>query len=251
MSRLTLFALLLPALLLGACSEDAPVTPKASPPEVCFRMSIDTVINSRCRYEYTFQLNPLCTTDAETAVDDLELRWDFDNDGEWDTDFGPIAPTFQASPDPSLDAWEVRAEVRDGDGETTIAIESFPLISFPKGPDMIAGDICIRSNPSIDQCRSTVTSGEEFEIWAFSTCFGDFSETEQRFVVWLDGRIIGQATGSCSGDLYGCNGIRLGLGRLWTPGEYQLVLDVDYDDAIEEFNEVNNTSLMTLTVVSR
>jgi len=84
-----------------------------------------------------FELNATGCTDAETPYADLEVRWDWENDGVWNTQFSVndkvIMHTYtDAGPH------VVRVEVRDGGGLTDAAVDSFLLL--PAAPILLQVD---------------------------------------------------------------------------------------------------------------
>ncbi len=79
------------------------------------------------------------SVDAESAFEALESRWDWESDGEWDTEWSDVMEPVHAYPLPGL--YVVTVEVRDSNDLTSIAtvevtvagepIPEFPLVLFP------------------------------------------------------------------------------------------------------------------------
>lgn len=61
-----------------------------------------------------FQFDASGSTDAETATNDLEVRWDWNGDGTWDTDYNKLKTNSHQYA--AAGNFPVILEVRDGDG---------------------------------------------------------------------------------------------------------------------------------------
>lgn len=233
------------------CGDDDPTVATVGAPLVCFSMSSRLAEDALCPYDLEFVLDPSCSSDQETPTNDLEIRWDFENDGNWDTDFASLRPYSYYKPDPAITEWTARLQVRDLDGQVATGTNSIPIGPFPTEPDLIAGKICIETgigggfNPD---CADTVGAGQEFSLLMYSSCFGDFSEAFFRNIVTIDGEVFAEESVSCSGGLFGCSGGGRSGYSIENPGTYVLVLVVDSDDIYTETDETNNTLSMTLTV---
>jgi hypothetical protein len=83
-----------------------------------------------------FELNATGCSDAETPSDDLVVRWDWENDGQWDTDWSAAKVIFHTYTDAGPHV--VRVEVRDGGSLTDAAVDSFLLL--PNTPIMLEVD---------------------------------------------------------------------------------------------------------------
>ena len=101
------------AVTLSACKkdDDDDPTPTNNAPVASFEV---TPLVGEVGDEFTFDASG--STDAETAVADLMVRWDFDDDGTWDTDYstektGSHTYTAEAT-------YVARLEVKDAGGLT-------------------------------------------------------------------------------------------------------------------------------------
>ncbi len=84
-----------------------------------------------------FELNATGCTDAETPYADLEVRWDWENDGVWNTQFSKNDKVItHVYTDAGLHA--VRVEVRDGGLLTDAAVDTFLLL--PATPVLLEVD---------------------------------------------------------------------------------------------------------------
>jgi hypothetical protein len=66
-------------ILFTGCSDDDPVN---NAPDACF-----VVRPASGTTDTVFQFDASCCSDAEDPVTSLEVRWDWENDGTWDTDW--------------------------------------------------------------------------------------------------------------------------------------------------------------------
>lgn len=93
--------------------------PNIYPPQASFTISPFHGTTST-----VFQFDASASTDAETRLSGLEVRWDWDGDGTWDTDYDKIkTKTYQFA---HSGGYSVTLEVKDGGGFT--ATETTKLI---------------------------------------------------------------------------------------------------------------------------
>jgi len=83
-----------------------------SPPTACF-----SATPTQGGLTTTFQFNASCSTDDLTPSSSLQVRWDFENDGTWDTSFSTTKTASKQYT--SLGAKTVKVEVRDGNLATS------------------------------------------------------------------------------------------------------------------------------------
>lgn len=72
--------------------------------------------------ETAFQVDASASTDAETPASELAVRWDWENDGTWDTGFSTTKQTSHTFATPNT--YAIAAEVRDGQGMTDTVTHS-------------------------------------------------------------------------------------------------------------------------------
>ena len=241
-------SILIAAVIVSGCKDDDPVEPTNDPLVACFSMSANLDEDANCAFDFDFFLDPTCSRDDETQTSDLEIRWDFDNDGVWDTDFGDLAVTRSSYPDPGATVWNAKLQVRDQEGRTASTTEAIPIGPFPTAPDIIVGRVCLEPGFNPDFCEDTVAAGEEFGIMVYATYFDPSGTGSSREVVTLNGEILRQSVESVWSELFGCSGAGGGPYTIDEPGVYELVLHLDYDNDIAETDETNNTYTMTVTV---
>ena len=222
-----------------------PVAPPPEAPVACFTMTSQLESGAACLYQLNFVLNATCATDNRTPAESLEVRWDYENDGTWDTGFSRSRVDATFVPDPTASLWSARCQVRDGDGNITEATRTMALGPYPTSPDLIAGDITFRLFGPVD----TVRVNEDFTLTVNQTCYGDFNSPFWKARILRDGVVVDSLEAGCSGTLFGCGGAGRGGWRIGTPGTYQFSAILDADGVYAETNESNNTARGTLVVV--
>jgi hypothetical protein len=245
----SLIAILMITATLIGCDEDDPVQVSNTAPVACFSMSEVLSADARTVYDLNFIVDPSCSADEETAGQYLEARWDFENDGTWDTEFGPLEIDYAPKPDPTATEWTARLDIRDPEGLVATATQTIPIGPYPLEPDIIAGTLCIERFSSPDSCYTTVQAGEDFNIVVYANFLGDFRDPAYREVITLDGEIFSDKLRQAySNDLFAGVGDGFGPNSIAEPGEYEMVLYLDYDNVYPETDESNNTFTLTLTV---
>jgi PKD repeat protein len=101
-------------------------------------VAVFTVTPEMGYVETVFKMNATTSHDGEDSVDSLEVRWDFDGDDSWDTDWTTEKVAYHQYPVPG--DYTVKLEVRDTQGltdSTTMQVEvcevipEFPFIIVP------------------------------------------------------------------------------------------------------------------------
>jgi hypothetical protein len=108
--------------LLAGCGDDGtrPATPANTPTEACF-----TVVPAHGTLATKFVADATCSADLEDPPESLEVRWDWEGDGTWDT---PWSHHRQASHRyPTRGRKRLQLEVRDSAGLTGAARDSFEV----------------------------------------------------------------------------------------------------------------------------
>ncbi len=95
--------------------------------------------------EMRFVLDPMKTISRLGSPDSLEVRWDLDGDGTWESDFVRLRVNEPRSlPVLPYRTWSARCEVRDKYGNYSIAGETIALPScLPVGPDLVVGELIV------------------------------------------------------------------------------------------------------------
>ena len=95
------------------------------------------VISSSSPYApATVRVDASGSWDLETAASSLQVRWDWNGDGVWDTAWSTIktATHSYATPGPDHGLYHIVLEVRDGVGLTTNATQSVSVVAPPPPP---------------------------------------------------------------------------------------------------------------------
>jgi hypothetical protein len=208
-------------------------------------------LSGTCPLAVRFIVNPDCSRDDHTPYEDLEIRWDFNADGTWDTVYGPLKNQWDAGPSSvSATIWRVRCEVRDHRGQTSERVDSLDLRPLlPRPPDIIAGKIEVTLEGSMCDL-DTVSVGEPFCLWIFKRCW--MEPTEELYLTqWrLDGELFFEYWAHVSPPpLDACSGhgrCRLTIDQA---GTYHIQVSLDATNAVLETDETNNVAGRSLVVV--
>ncbi len=102
--------------------------------------------------------------DTETATADLQVRWDFTNDGTWDTDWS--AEKVVVKDYPADGQYSIKMEVRDAIGQTSSMVRDVTLTSIQyvggtvttttwTGTIVITGDVTVPVNETLTVAAGT------------------------------------------------------------------------------------------------
>ena len=105
--------LLLPLLSLFSCN-------KGTPPVAAFSVTPESGNTST-----EFILDPSASSDAESAKEDLRCRWDWNNDGIWETGYASLDPVIHQFDFIGLS--EVKLEVIDEDGLSGTTVKEISI----------------------------------------------------------------------------------------------------------------------------
>ena len=225
--------------------EDAPTS--------CFELTIiHEVDDVRCNTIFTFVLDASCTMDNVDPLTDLKVRWDFDNDGSFDTEFDTIKVYTEFRPIfGGIDGSFVTMEARDQNGNSSIITQLLDLDELPKSPDLIAGKLTILDLESdqfdVNQDLDTVMVDQQITFFINYTCWGEFGD--RLTTLSIDGQVVEELDfGGCNGTLFGCNG----SGVQYTfvePGTYIARFDMDVAQQQDEVLEDNNFAEKMVVVI--
>jgi|GEM_PF-6085607 len=226
-----------------SCNKNKDITDTEAPAG-CFDLIIDKDDSHNCT-RYCFTLDGSCTTDNFDDIDQIEVRWDFDNDGQFDTGYNTSKVIDFYPPSDNLNNIMVSMESRDRSGNSSTVTKLLEFTGLPKAPDLIAGKITISiSGNEVD----TVRINQVFSLFYCTYCIGNFLEPWFTTYVFLNGEYIFGSNVGCSEGYTGY----LGSGRRYQidiPGEYEFSIYLDVHNVYEETDESNNQSKKTLIVV--
>lgn len=237
-------------LLLAACSGNDPSRPRALaswPPTACFTVTPWRPLEA-CPYRVLLLFEASCSTDDSTAVNDLRVRWDFDDDGRWDTGFGPVADTVVFDPG-VLDGpnWNASCEVRDTDGGSGTFGLWFRIPGLGEPPDVLAGPVAFETREPRAVNVTTVRAGQEFAVDVYAGFFGLAAGESLVVAIERNGAPFARETAASFRNT--CGGFGLGWYTVAEPGQYEFTVILDADGAIAETDETNNRAAAVLTVL--
>ena len=124
-------------LFCGGCAKDDPNWPAFEDLSACFTVDVEYA-ESGCPEIAGLKLDASCSTDPKTPTDSLQVRWDYDNDGHWDTEFRTIDRIgYYDAPAAGPRNWTTRCEVKNPSGETDQTTRTVDLGPRPPSPDLV------------------------------------------------------------------------------------------------------------------
>lgn len=258
-------SLVLPAVLavglgLAGCKKPFEPPDNGTPPEVALNARyLDFIVEG---YTFTyFSCDPAGCRDDRTNRADLELRWDYEADGVWDTEFESLAyiRNFRPSPLPLPGTdWRIRCEARDGDGMTGTGSAVVPMpADTPRAPDLVARRAVVDTIYDGWTSTDTVRVGQDFHVLLSHIRWLQESDYFTTFVA----RLLIDGEPDLEWDVHLVSNIRWGIPgweasqfygqsvRIDEPGTHTLTVIVDTGGDIAETDETNNSFTRELEVV--
>ena len=239
-----------------ACNDPIGPAGDTQDPDPCVELTISTGLlwSEQGIMVTTFSADPLCTSDNLTPRHELDARWDFEDDGAWDTDWIPLRFADCFVPDPlPTETWRVRLAVRDGAGNTREITEERPIPDWlPPGPDLGLGFIRTSQRLVFDPYQllehraETVVWGWNLASWEAVTCelHVDGELVHRQEMPPLD--IVNRDCLFDGGWLQQYFGAE--FARLMTPGTHEVTIIVDADNEVAEVDETNNSRTVTVEI---
>ncbi|MBE0565954.1 MAG: hypothetical protein IH621_08365 [Krumholzibacteria bacterium] len=245
--------------VLAACSGDDPVGPPGagdSPPAARLDIRLDDVVVEG--YAYTaFACNPLETRDDATRRHRLAARWDWEDDGVWDTDFAPLdyVSGFVPSPLPQ-GTWSARCEVRDEAGHVVAVADTVALPDpWFTAPDLVARRATVDTLQWFSE-TDTVRAGQPFAIMANHLRWTERDAPGSMHIeIRVDGVLVQRSEHRLAPNLHwgsDCDAVSqysTCIVSCAEPGVHTITVVVDADDELAETDETNNTHTRTFVVV--
>jgi hypothetical protein len=174
----------------------------------------------------------------------MDVRYDYDNNGVWDTDYVPLEVNADYSPMiVSNPIWTARCEVRDEAGNTAEAVASMDLSAsdlVPGYPDIVAGKITAPDTIGVD---------EPFLVLIAERCWVDSSSTSYKTEMYLDDALWVEQWGLSDPSVGSCSSHgRVGL-SISTLGPHEITVVLEAEDVLAEVDETNNAAQHTIVVV--
>ncbi len=255
--------LVLAALLLAACRDSDPYRPPGTerpgddtPPQAALIISFDDVVVEG--YAYTkFSCNPLGSRDDYTPRHELGARWDWENDGEWDTPFRPLAYESGFVPVPlPAGRWSAKCEVRDEAGHIVGVADTVSLPDpWYRAPDLVARRANLDTIGNYST-TDTVRVGQPFLIMANHLRWTEADTPGAMSIdLYLDGVMVQRSRhfvapnlhwgSDCDADFqYGTSEQTVGAA-----GVHTITVVVDAANEFAETDETNNTHTRTFVAV--
>lgn len=82
--------------------------------------------------ETVFRVDASASSDPENASGPLEVRWDWEDDGQWDTAWTTVKTASHSYGQPGM--YTIRLEVRDSAGATNTTASEVVVATGPGGP---------------------------------------------------------------------------------------------------------------------
>lgn len=253
--RITITLLLTLGLLACAACDSDPSSPD-QPTDADLTLAIYARTDGeRGGPSIAFGVNPLGSRDDLTNRPDLDVRWDYEADGVWDTEFAPLAFDDCFLPDPlPMGVWRARVQVRDGAGNLSVAEAEQALPAWvPTGPDLMVG------SPMISVLISKSGQYGGYRVHPQAWEWGLTDAPEVVCSVSVDGQVVGTVTvrpwalawRQCDlDDSWGAvraltDGVE--INDHLTPGDHTITVRIDTTDLVDEHDDANNVYSWTDT----
>jgi hypothetical protein len=237
-------------LSLTACTKSTESVPDTTPPHAEVFLGV-YLLDGSCPARVSFYINPRNSSDNISSNDDLKIRWDFDNDGAWDTEFGAVESIVQHQPHPlPVTSWMVTCEISDLAGNATVHSESVLLPDWvPVVPDVVAGEIRISVSPFAS--NDTICAGEDFIIFLSRGDWVNDSSVRVTQKYFIDGEQIDEGSDHTSyphPSQCWSSGVTV-PGGISTLGPHTISVKTELSDGIIETNLENNVSSCVVYIV--
>jgi len=250
--RFVTWPLLCACLALMSCHGPTEPIHDTTPPVADLRLSLWRA-DSSCPCIAIFSVNPVGSSDDRTERNALQVRWDFDNDGKWDTDYEGLDIKAYDPQTLPVGTWTARCEVRDLAGNTDIQVSSMPLPAWlPVPSDIIAGTVRWRQAGCGCAANDTLTAGQAFDVVAYRQDWTAPAGQHLTTALYIDGVLISEAGALTElPDRGSCGRLTATVaGGIATPGLHEIKVVVDSQGEIVETDESNNTTTSTVVVIA-
>jgi len=187
-----------------------------------------------------FAFDASASWDAETSPDGLEVRWDWEDDGAWDTLWSPAKVAARAFPAAGL--YSVRLAVRDAGGLTN---ETVRRVLVEPRPDYVPTDPQPPGIITVGLARPVVLSLRVRNVGV--------AATSDAILALHNETSPGQPFAAFPIPPLGDGEVTTPFVASWmpppVPGVYRVVADVDYTENVSEGDEANNLYVWTYQVV--
>lgn len=258
------FVLTLISLVIPGCADlTLPESPTPPPPPEDFEAPIVDFRQfilpgySYCAHMVRFGVNASPSTDNLAEPSELEARFDFEDDGEWDTDWRRLE-LVEYYPDALPDSlWTTRCQVRDPAGNVSEAVQTFDIRSsllIPEYPDIVGGPFRV-NRPEKDlfyRFAPGIISVDPGEMVNYDFYVGDWvtnDETEYKLELYLGPDLLWEQWRNPSVQIGWCFYFQGVDTALTVPGEHLMRLVVDAENDFAEAQEGNNVAELVIRVL--
>ena len=245
MRKFCLLMTIIFVLNISACSETSGPEQDDEAPNAVVQLSIYPM-NTGTPHSFSFCAISRNSNDNISSVDDLRVRWDFENDGQWDTEFQGLVTVADFVPGTlPVDEWQVKCEMQDAAGNSTLHTESLTLPEWlPIPPDIIAGEVNLMEPGLRTSLGDTVTVGDNFLIslprqdWLNE----DGLTVTQRY--YVDDQLIGEESSSTffPDPVWHRLPRSMEYEGFQTSGFHEIRVDLELSDDHNESNSDNNSA---------
>jgi hypothetical protein len=240
--------------LAASCSSSTDPQRDQVPPVADVSVSVvpSSASQTACPAIGVFRMNPMGSRDDVTPRDELLVRWDFENDGVWDTDFEQLSVRL-AQPRPlPVDQWTVRCEVKDQAGNARVLERTLELPEWlPVPDDVIAGTATVYALASPLTVADTLRVGQPYGVSIGHREWMSTSGLPLTVAVYIDGTLARSTVTTTSyPNAQCCRGAGVAIsGGITEAGLHEVRVVLDADGSIAESNEDNNTAVTSIVVV--
>ncbi len=237
---------------LASCSSSTTPDADTTPPEISLYLNVIR-FESSCPMMVGFSIQPRGVSDDESAPEDLRVRWDFNSDGSWDTDFMEIGifNPFEPSPLP-YGTWSVTCEVVDEAGNANLHVETLELPEWlPASPDLLAGEIEIHPSDNPLFAVDTLRVGEPFGVMLSRSEWVESDTLAVRQRYYIDGELVTQSIGQVSGPIPGlCSSSgHSNFTGFVAAGLHEIKIEIEFLGSIVESDLSNNSTTREVVVI--
>ncbi|MBM3153388.1 MAG: hypothetical protein FJZ96_14485 [Chloroflexi bacterium] len=242
------------AALTASCSNSTSPQRDQAPPVADVSLSVvpSPASHVACPVIGAFRLNPMGSSDDITPQDELQIRWDFENDGVWDTDFEHLSVRL-AQPRPlPVDQWTMRCEVKDQAGNARVLERTVELPDWlPVPDDVLAGAVRVYGYDDPFTAADTLRIGQPFEVGVWHREWMSTSGVPLTIDIYIDGALARSITaGTSYPNPERCCSLGVAIsGGIKTAGLHEVRFVLDAAAGIAESNEDNNTAVTSIVVV--
>ena len=117
---------------------------------------------------FTVNMDASRSYDGEDGTAALQVRWDFEDDGVWDTEYSNTLSTTHSYPllFPASEYWRIRLEVMDGNGQVSQATRDIWAVTYNNPPVL---QEVVAEQVEMLECTSVGSSGKHANAYDVRT----------------------------------------------------------------------------------